>query len=857
MDKRIALNFGRFPISTQKTNFQPALYRLTTLMSGVVIVLAAIFFQPNPTFGQRDPIVVTMNNGLRYEGGQFRIPEITPATYGSTGAANDSDLIVIDDGLKFTILSPNLTANAKGVSNMANEVSFDIFQRAATGTAGNGSFVYAGEFNEFGHREFRIAVNTTAGVVHRTFTQAITKINPRYCELKVLSGAAVSMSWRSKIGTGTVPKDVIYNLLIKQIKDRKNVNEYFNIVGFYQQVGDFKRAREELQWLEQEFPGQKDRIRDARSDNRQFQARQILKEIEVRIDAGQYDLALSLVNAANKDGLAGQIQAQFQDIKETLSKRPQVLQEARSKVTDLIARLKDLNEDQAAAVKRFETELETDLNGETVLRLSAFSRLADDTELNDEAKISLAMSGWIVGSNEAIENLAVTESMFTVRGLAREYLTIATSKDRRKQILAELEGLESGSPKYLDAMIKQMKPIAGTEDVGNYTGEKPIEFFIELPGTLANPQPLRFRCLAHLPGRGAPIAGLEEGSVAPPQYNPYRKYPLLISLPGGAQSLEANLDMWCGNYSSRLQNRMGQAMRNGYIVVAVDWRSQGQSSWNYSGLEHKVVLDAFYEALTRFSVDSDRVFISGHGRGADGAYDIGISHPEHWAGVIGYSGKFGKYIDAYLGNTHVNLPMYCVNGQKDSAAISTLMKAQTKWMKSKKYNDVTAVQYSGRINEFFIEDISEAFKWMRPHRRKRPDRTGFDFVCATFRPWDTYFWFFEMDGIPEPNVVRPSLFDTVEKFPTKLLLEGHYKTNSNVFTLKPPNNIKLNRATLWLSPEFANLQENIEIKGRGKFKGPVKASRKVLLDDVRRRGDREHPYWARIDCVDGIWIAND
>ncbi|MFK7768130.1 MAG: hypothetical protein AB8B55_12980 [Mariniblastus sp.] len=856
MDKTNALNSGQLPTS-QRINAVSSLYRLAAVVSGVVFALGTIFSPMNDAWGQRDPQVVTMNNGLRYEGDQFYIPEITPATYALGGPLTAASIIGVNDGLKFTLLNQSKIINAKGNSTMANEIVFDIYQRKNSGSVGNGSFVFAGQFDEFGHREFRIAVNTPAGVVQRSFTQGITKITPRYCELKVLPKGPISMSWESKIGTGTVPKDVIYNLLIKQIKDRKNVNEYFDIVSFYQQNGDFTRAKEELQRLEQDFPDQKDRIRDARSDNRQYRARQILKEIEIRIAAGQNDLALDLAQATNKDGLAGQIVAQFQDIEEQLLKRPQTLQDARAKVTELIARLKKLSDDQVAAIRQFATELETELNDVTVLRLTAFSRLADDDELNDEAKISLAISGWVLGSNFAIENLAITQSMFQARALVREYLTLTTSKERRRQIITELEGLESGTPRYVDAMLKQMKPIAGKEDVENYSGEKPIEFFIEIPGTKADPTPKKFRCLAHLPGRGTPIKGLAEGEIAPPQYNPFRKYPLLITLPGGGQSLEANLDTWCGNYSYRLQNRMGQAMRNGYIVLAVDWRSQGQSSWNYSGLEHKVVLDALYEALTRFSIDSDRVFLSGHGRGADGAYDIGISHPEHWAGVLGYSGKFGKYIDKYLANTHVNLPMYCVNGQKDSTAISTMMTALNKWMRSKKYNDVTAVQYQGRANEFFIEDIPEAFKWMRPHRRKRPDKTGFEFECATFRPWDTYFWFFELRGIPESNVVRPALFDGVKKFPSKIRISGSYKENSNLFRLGPPNNIKLNDATLWLSPEYANLNETVEIAGRGKYKGPVVASVKVLLDDVRQRGEREHPYWARIDCINGTWTPNE
>jgi hypothetical protein len=274
------------------------------------------------------------------------------------------------------------------------------------------------------------------------------------------------------------------------------------------------------------------------------------------------------------------------------------------------------------------------------------------------------------------------------------------------------------------------------------------------------------------------------------------------------------------------------------------------------------VLEALYQSLRKFSVDSDRVFLSGHGIGADGAYDIGISHPEHWAGVLGYSGKFGKYINLYRQNSFGlpgdevggGLPMYCVNGQKDFAAIAASKDSWNKWMRApntKNYVDVTVVQYIGRANEFFMEDIPEAFKWMRAQRRRWPDKAGFAFECDAMRPWDTYFWFFEMHGLPEKNIVRPELYDQADTFKNKLTLKG--EVSDNVFDLEPLS-LKIDAdATLWLSPEYVNFLDDVVIEGRGSFKGGVTASRKVLLDDVLNRADREHPYWGRIDCLDGNW----
>ena len=255
-----------------------------------------------------------------------------------------------------------------------------------------------------------------------------------------------------------------------------------------------------------------------------------------------------------------------------------------------------------------------------------------------------------------------------------------------------------------------------------------------------------------------------------------------------------------------------------------------------------------------FSVDSDRVFLAGHREGGDGAYDIGISHPEHWAGIIGYSGAFAKYIDKYWDNVHVQLPLYCVNGQKDVVSIAKMEFAINKWMRPK-YVNPTIVQYIGRGNELFMEDLPFAFQWMKGQKRPWPDRGGFEFSCNALRPWDTYFWFFELKGIPEDRIVRPELFNQTKKF-NKVEISGEI-SSPNTFRLGPASMKIKSDSTLWLSPQFADLNEPIQIRGRGSFKGSVTASRKTILDDVLRRADREHIYHARVDCINGTWTTSE
>ncbi len=94
------------------------------------------------------------------------------------------------------------------------------------------------------------------------------------------------------------------------------------------------------------------------------------------------------------------------------------------------------------------------------------------------------------------------------------------------------------------------------------------------------------------------------------------------------------IDWWAGSYSKPSKMRIGQAGRHGYIVVAPRWSGSKQRTYGYSAREHAAVLFSLRDACQKFSVDTDRVFLSGHSMGGDAAWDIGLAHPDVWAGVI-------------------------------------------------------------------------------------------------------------------------------------------------------------------------------------------------------------------------------
>ena len=58
---------------------------------------------------------------------------------------------------------------------------------------------------------------------------------------------------------------------------------------------------------------------------------------------------------------------------------------------------------------------------------------------------------------------------------------------------------------------------------------------------------------------------------------------------------------------------------------------------------------------------------------------------------------------------------------------------------------------------------------------------------------------------------------------------------------------KARNITVWLSPELVNFSEKVTVSINNKDTKNVTPSTPVLLEDVRSRGDRQHPFWAKVE----------
>ncbi len=778
-------------------------------------------------------VVVTMESGLKYDGKLFNVEEISVET-GEVRTGAGEKVVVVNDGLKRVFV--NRDSLLKVVDSTRNETEVDIWQRVYEGpNKGAAPFMFAEPFNENGHRI--LTVRTREG--RARYVQGITKLNPRYVTVKSLSGGTnlSPRDWEMSLAIGTIPTPVLKGVLENEIVDPNQVTAWLRIPDFLYQAGRYGHAKDELLRIAERFPDQKQQIEQKRLIVLQEEAKQQLREILLTFEAGQTDLGTRWIKAIDRKGLAPETTVELDDLLDQVDRQREQRELLLARVVDAVEKMNrrpagQLTDEQSEALSRFRQEVQEDLNLHNLQRLDSFARLSADPKNKDQQNIALAISGWLLGSNNATDNWAIAQSLYAVRDFVNEYLA-TTEQEQRTEILQRLAKFESSDPSYLAPMLANMLP-PKHELVGDYDGQQPIEFFVTLDGTKAAPEPKKYRCLAHLPT----------------EYDPYHRYPTMISLPGAAK-VEDQLRHWCGDFNKGLGVRYGSASRNGTIVVAIDWRAPGQRRVEYSVREHLIVMKALRESMRRFSVDSDRVFLQGHGIGADVAYDVGTAHPEHWAGIVAVSATgIQKYPLIYAKNTGNRLPVYAVVGERHIGSIRGCQDAWNAWLTSKARNACTVVQYLGRLDEQFREDVPEAFKWMRAQKRRYPSSSGFEFECKSIRPADNYFWFLEIHGFPLKNVKWPELFRTRRDI-SVLKIDGRIDgTRPNSFFVGKAGT----GATLWLRPDYFDFSREIKISGRGSFTGSVAPSREVILEDARKRADFQRPYWAKLDFLNGKWL---
>ncbi len=718
----------------------------------------------------------------------------------------------VDDDLRRTFISKRLVQDILQEEESRVE-KFSIFQRIpGTGTQiySVGRIVSAAPFDRFGRRLLTFA--GPKGTID--LVQGITTLTPQWMKVE-----GVTHSWDMRLSTANFPSPMLMEILVSQV-GAEDIEYQKKMVRFFIQMQRYEEAMGLLDRLidsNEKNPETKKQLESSRRQLRQLAATRLLEELKRRQTVGQHALSRAMLERFPADEVAGEI---LQEIRELVEQYRESDSRGKAILKKYLA-LVEKNSNPAAQEKlrSIGDEMKAELNRDTLNRLAAFRLAMGDEKMLPGDRLALAVNGWLLGSDAASTNLSNALSAYTVRRLVREYL-LETDSIKRAALLEELRSQEAASPKVVSLILAQMKPPMASEPVEG----RPGYFALETYG-MTKEQPVKYYV------------------QLPPEYDPYRRYPAIVTLHDRNGSAENQLDWWAGSADGK-GGRRGQAGRWGYIVISPQWAGANQYGYRYSASEHAAVLNAIRDASRRFSIDTDRVFLSGHGTGGDAAWDIGLAHPDLWAGVLPFLARADRYINFYWENAEL-VPTYFVGGEKDNRWLVANAPTLDRYL-NRGY-DATVVEFLGRGYDPLHDETLRAFEWMSHFQRNFYPT---EFTGVSMRPWDNYFYWAEVDGLPSRSVVEPESWPPARgQIPMKT--EGQIIAANNSIRIKTG----ASRVMVWVSPQMVNFDQKVPIFVNGRAinnKDPyVKPDLKIMLEDVRTRCDRLHPFWAKWETETG------
>jgi predicted esterase len=668
-------------------------------------------------------------------------------------------------------------------------------------------------FDDFGHR--KVLINVAGG--DEWIYQGVKEITPRY--LKVIG---LNIGWETAIAASSVPVEVL-DAMIRRACNPKNPQDLkpedrIRIARFYIDAAMYEPANRELLAIRSNYPEMSDTVALVQAHLMEAQANDLLSELRMRRAAGQHRFVIDAAKQFPAENVSAGVLREVREIGGDYAKAHERAEQIVAQLGELQGQIKDKN--RVAEIAPLRAEIIEKLNYSNLERLDAFFNLAGDAQLKPEEKLALAFSGWISGSAGAVTELDAALRFWQARYLLLEYLRTAPDDETaRKTILTKLEALEGIGPERIAQLIPFLPPVlepAGAEpgnavkiDLGSTEQEQKRAYWVSLP--------------------------LE--------YDPSRSYPMIVALHDGARpyesgTLQQELGFWGGS-----EDKPGQSQRHGFIVIAPEYvTKEDTKGYDYAAKSHQVVIDAIRDARRRFSVDSERVFLAGHGMGADATWDIGLSHPDLFAGIIPISGAIDRYAKYYIENGRM-LGIYSISGELDHDLLNRNANSYMRMITPLNL-DLIYCEYVGAGPESFYSEIHLLFDWMSKQRRQEiPKKID----IKTLRETDNQFYWLEFSKLlssqtginwsaKKPQVVHP--LNVVARI-----------TPGNIIQISPA---PAENYRIWLPKGEGLIDFNkrlrVQIKGKDRFPPDfVKPDIAAMLEHVRIHGDRQQLYWAVLE----------
>ncbi len=765
---------------------------------------------------------ILLKDGRHLLGREGMLPKFGELPQYSTPEAQimPMNIVFMDDDLRRTYVSKRQVADVFSNSELETiperfVLRQKILEKGSV-VKGVGVLLKEEPFDEFGRRTIRMV--TAQGP--KDIIQCITVITPFWTKVE-----CTNFIWDMRIATTSIPVAQLLPILRRQairLTKGSEVEAAQKIARFFIQAERYELAAGELNRVIQLAEGDeaetlKKTLAPTLAIVRQLSAKRALNELKFRQSKGQYALVQEMLEQFPVKGVAGETLVQVRELKKEYDAMDQRIEKLIENIQKCWLELKD--ESVRAELKSVLVEILESVNYSTLPRMEAFESMMDAGGADVQELISLAATSWLLGSKNASDRIVIAVSAVRVRDLIRDFME-AKDDMSREAIFRKFRQEEAGSVKIVSALLAHMKPPVR---VGKDEWQGKDGFFRLQTSSSVDERPINYWV------------------QLPLEYDPHRLYPAVVCLHGALDDPLKEMEWWTGGFDPK-GFRYGQAGRNGYVVISIDWMGADQRNYEYSAREHAAVLNTLHHATQRFSIDTDRIFISGHFEGGEAAWDIASAHPDLWAGAIPISARAEKYCEIYWSNLS-KLPVYFICGELDNQILAENANVLSRY--SRHGFDLTVAEYQGRGREAFSDEILRLFDWME---RKKRDFYPSEFEVRTMRPWDNFFWWLDVEKLPPNAIVLPTEFPRNGMIPAKISAELVPSAN----TLKA--NVPTGKITFWVGPGMLDFEQPINFLVNGKkarVSRDVMPDLQILLEDVRRRGDRQNPFWQKLEAETG------
>ncbi|EMI44814.1 peptidase-like protein [Rhodopirellula sp. SWK7] len=813
--------------------------------------------------------LITLRNGLTLRGVYIERSTLDENSFsvGADGGIQTPKIWAVDDGLRRTYIHRRGMVNNEPVDIPDLGLHIEFPQPVSEGgdeVGSIGRILGVSPLNEYGRRQLTVrGTDGSPTILH----QGLTELTSRYARLEGLK-AEKSIRLDMRVATESIDTPSLLRIFKKRM-DQTDPNERLEAVRFFMEAERFGDAHRELQVILKQFPEQEE-LRPQLTALVERQAMQLIEQAQLRRESGQPELAEAILKQFPLGRVGRVTRLRVQDELTEITKLQTQRDETVAQLRKLVSGLPQADQ---TALTPIVDEIDEHLSANTLNRLSDFIRLGKIETTPARQRVALAIAGWILGSGSGEQNLMLTTSLIEVRDLVQQFLA-HPDEGARARILDQLKRLEATRADYIAKLLPLIPPpMASAQAVTIHRSEDaatddrpfilPIDAFPDehVQGMYhVGPNQEDFYAAA----AADPFAIPDAAYVVqlPPEYDPLREYPCIVALHAAGASAETQLNWWSGVASKQFlapeesnasadgdaettqpsvadHVRLGRAAQNGFIVVAPRWTRGGQQSYEYTMREHDAVLRSLRSAMRRFSIDSDRVFIGGHGAGGGAAWDIALSHPDIWSGMIAIGAEPQKTLHHYNANA-VYMPVYIVMGDKDGRPLKRNGAVYDDYMTYQ--HDAMVVMYRGRGKEFFYEESERIFEWMKTSEHRRP-RFPESIEVKSMREGDRFFWWLEWQDSLPATVIDPILWDEAERI-VAAQVSSTIGANNEIRISQAPSNA----FTVWLSPDMPlDFGDQITVRYRNRrsnfqFGGEID----TLLEDARTRADRKRPFWGKV-----------